>query len=448
MTVFVWVIAIVLLTSLAGGILLFEKEWRIVVVGALGVFALFVLGTGVVKAIELTRFLFGGLSFTKSVQIATPGQDRGYYYRFKASYTYKGEPLDFDIVVGCNVRVTTYKDNDRTVEVGIAPMAFGLKMKDGHGVVVRPPQACEGQTTENGQVPQNLLPLVVTYENAEAPWFGIAYASEDAYESPRSELKFFGATIRKATLEEWQDWRRTEAPKNFITYELLGINPKNMWDAPHWKPGYRVMASGCLGASWVKLPESARDLARRFWPADKPAYWFPSWDMRKALWAVAVDPKNPLLFEGSRFLDYLQELGSSNGDGARGLPRRQPGAVIFFKRYVAGDLYPARIDRSVNLLRADGELPSDIKAQAEPPRIEAEVRPELRGFAYCDDTVFKIEEVPGGFYGTPAYLSEINGKAINEKFQSWSRGSSLDFERDEFAILPRRYQIGSIFGGL
>jgi hypothetical protein len=342
--------------------------------------------------------------------------------------------------------VTTYKDNDQTVDVGIAPMVFGLKMKDGHGVVIRPPQACDGETTENGKVPQDLLPLVVTYENADQPWSGIAYASEDAYDSPLSELKFFGATISKAMREEWQDWRRTEAPKNFITYTLLGINPDNMWDFPHWKPGYRVMASGCLGASWVKLPESARDLARRFWPTDKSVYWFPSWEMRKALWSVAVDPKNALLFEGNRFLDYLQELDSASG--AQGLPRHQPGAVIFFKSYVAGDLYPARIDRSVNRLRADGELPPEIKARPESPRIEAEARPELRGFAYCDDTVFKIEEVPGGFYGTPAYLSEINGKAINEELQSWRQGSQLDFERDEFVVLPRRYQIGSIFGGL
>jgi len=404
------------------------------------------LGLGLMPLFAQPWLVFGLPSFTKSVKVTAPGQDRGYYYRFKANLAYKGEPLAFDIVVGCNVRITTYKDNDRTVEVGVAPMAFGLKMKDGHGVVVRPPQACRGETTENGDVPRNLLPLVVTYENAEAPWSGLAYASEDAYQSPISELKFSGATISKATFEEWQEWRRTEAPKNFITYELLGINPKNMWDAPHWKPGYRVMASGCLGASWVKLPEPTRDLARRFWPADKPVYWFPSWEMRDALWSVAVTPPNPLLFEGNRLVDYRQELGSA--DSSPGLPRRQPGAAIFFKRYVAGDLYPARIDRSVNLLKANGELPPEIKANPQPPRIEAEARPELRGFAYCDDTVFNIEEVPGGFYGTPAYLSAINGEPINEKYQSWRRGLDIVFERDEFAILPRRYQIGTIFGGL
>jgi hypothetical protein len=52
------------------------------------------------------------------------------------------------------------------VDVGIAPMAFGLKMKDGHGVVIRPPQACDGETTENGEVPQNPLPIRLSPEFA------------------------------------------------------------------------------------------------------------------------------------------------------------------------------------------------------------------------------------------------------------------------------------------
>jgi hypothetical protein len=282
-------------------------------IAALVVGFLLVLGAGLVLVIGEVRALhrfFGGVSFTKSVQVTTPGQDRGYYYRFKASLAYKGEPLDFDIVVGCNVRITTYKDNDRTVEVGIAPMVYGLKMKDGRGVVISPPEACRGETTENGRAPAALLPLIVTYENADQPWFGIAYVSEDAYDSPISELKFSGATISKATREEWQEWRRTEAPKNFVTYQLLGINEKNMWDAPHWKPGYRVMASGCIGASWVKLPEPVRDLARRFGPADKPLYWFSGWPMRRALWDAVVGPKAPAIFEGNRFLDYRGDLAS------------------------------------------------------------------------------------------------------------------------------------------
>src|ERR1700722_5087351 len=123
---------------------------RWLVVGSLLLF-------GVLFAFANSRHLLSGWSFTDSVDVKTAGQDRGYYYRFKANLAYKGEPLDFDIVVGCNVRVTTYKDNDRTVEGGVAPMVYGLKMKDGRGVVVRAPEACQGETMENGKVPKTLL---------------------------------------------------------------------------------------------------------------------------------------------------------------------------------------------------------------------------------------------------------------------------------------------------
>jgi len=196
-----WIVAIVLLT-----------------VGLLSVFRAFG---------EQASPLPGRGSFTKSFEAKSAGDDRATYYRLKVNLAYKGEPLDFDIVVGCNVRITTYKDNDRTVEVGVAPMAFGLKMKDGHGVVVRPPEACRGETTENGKVPKTLLPLIVTYENADAPWFGIAYASEDAYDSPRSELKFFGATINEELARHKGDFayafERDEYVYFYERYSLVNI---------------------------------------------------------------------------------------------------------------------------------------------------------------------------------------------------------------------------------
>lgn len=117
--------------------------WIIVIV-------LLVLGAGLLPVIDKLR-AFGSLGFTKSVNVTSPGQDRGYFYRFKASLAYKGEPLDFNIVVGCNVRVTTYKDNDRTVEVGVAPMVYGLKMKDGRGVVIRPAGCVSGRDDRERQ---------------------------------------------------------------------------------------------------------------------------------------------------------------------------------------------------------------------------------------------------------------------------------------------------------
>jgi len=415
------------------------------VVVAIVVVVLLVLGTGLVLLIEEARVLFGGSSFTKSVKVDAPGEDRAVYYRLKVNLAYKGEPLDFDIVAGCNVRVTTYKDNDRTVEVGVAPMVYGLKMRDGRGVVVRPPGACDGETTENGKVPAALLPLVVTYENADQPWFGLAYASEDAYASPMSELTFFGATISKATREEWQQWRRTEAPKNFITYELLGINPKNRWDLPHWKPGYRAMSPSCAGFAWVQLPEPVREAIRSYWPASKPRYWYPNLEAERAFRAVGDYDHGKVLFEGNPLQSYFSE-------SSRGLPRHGPGAVIFYKDWVIGTLYPAKTDLSFNLLDDSGELPAEIKAKSRKSWAEASVDPKLKGFAYCnsESATAAVPSVVAVFgpNGMQPLANRINGEPISEELQRVGTNFGYAFERDEYVIFGKGYSLVDIWGGL
>jgi hypothetical protein len=423
-----WAIVIILLVFGAGLALLLIGEARVLLT----------------RVLLVPRVLLGGWSFTKSVEVKSAGQDRGYYYRFKASLAYKGEPLDFDIVVGCDVRVTTYKDNDRTVEVGVAPMAFGLKMKDGHGVVVRPPEACQGETTENGKVPKALLPLVVTYENVDQPWFGLAYVSEDAYESSISELKFFGATINKATREEWQEWRRTEAPKNFVTYELLGINGRNRWEKPRWKPGYRAMGSICTGLSRVKLPGPVSEAIRPYWPASRPEYWYPNGDAGRAFYFSGDYHGKKVLFEGSPLYDYFATISTF----FPGLPRHKPGALIFFTGYVVGDVYPATSDLSLNRLDAAGQLPAEIEEKARKSYTDVNVSPELKGFAFCD-VVWNIDGLPSAINapGNPN-ANRINGQQINEELQRITTDFAYAFERDEYVYFYKRYLLMNIFGGL
>ncbi len=268
--------------------------------------------------------------------------------------------------------------------------------------------------------------------------------SEDAYDSPRSELKFLGAAIGKATREAWEAWRQTEAPKNFVTYTLLGINATNMWDFPNWKPGYRVMATDCLGVSWVKLPDQVRDIVRPFWPSDKPMYWYPNWRLRDALWDALGLPKTPRVFDGHRWFDYLEPM-----TGTEGLPRHQAGSTITYKSRVAGDVYPALMTPSINQLGPNGEFPPEARPGPRPTWVGAEFKPELRGFAYCDDTIFAIEGVPSGSHSNPQLLlSKINNTAISDRVEGAITESELVFDRDEYVIVSRNYAIGTIFGGL
>ncbi len=144
--------------------------------------------------------------------------DRSIYYRLKVKLAYQGEPQDFDIVVGCDVRETFYKEGGSTYEAGLIPTVFGRRMSDGKGLVVRPPRACRGETTANGRVQPDLLPLVIVYDDADRLDFGIAYLSEDAYENPLSVLKFGGVTIEKSTRGEFDEFRRTQT--NLVSREL------------------------------------------------------------------------------------------------------------------------------------------------------------------------------------------------------------------------------------
>ena len=154
---------------------------------------------------QVSQALRGNWDFVKSAQ-----RETGTYYRLKVKLTYKGEPQDFDIVVTCGGRQINYADGGRTSELGVTPSVFGRRMSDGKGLVVHPPQACRGETTENGGVAPDFLPAVIVFDDAETLAFGTAYMSDDAYDSPLSDLSFGGATIERADRAAFEHFRREQ----------------------------------------------------------------------------------------------------------------------------------------------------------------------------------------------------------------------------------------------
>ncbi len=81
-------------------------------------------------------------------------EDSGYFFRLKVSLTYQNAPLNFDIVVGCGVRATQYADKTRTLEVAlVAPTYYVEQVAGGHAIGVRPPQACAGHSSDDGNIP-------------------------------------------------------------------------------------------------------------------------------------------------------------------------------------------------------------------------------------------------------------------------------------------------------
>lgn len=121
--------------------------------------------------------------------------------------------------VTCNARITTYVDNSISHVVGLTPNVYGRKMSDGQAVVVRPPDACDGETTANGQVPKNFMPIIIVYNNADTMDFGKAYTSDDAYNGPLSEIKFESAVITASDQKAFETFRK-DGPKNAVTREM------------------------------------------------------------------------------------------------------------------------------------------------------------------------------------------------------------------------------------
>jgi hypothetical protein len=314
---------------------------------------------------EWGQLLRGRWSFTDLANT-----DTGTYFRLKVKVAYKDEPVDFDIVVGCNVRRTGYKDGSSSVEVGMAPVVFGKRMPDNKGLVVRAPDACGGRYIKEGWIPDDLLPVMVVYDDADTLAFGTAYMSEDAYASPLSALRFERATIAAATRQEFDAFRKEQT---------------NLVSRASWRS---VMGYRCHAYTRYRIPDAARELVRQAWPTDRPRYWDPG--PTPAFAATLWDAKRQRDI-GGPFRDRLGWAGSGERPANLGVARGTGGGQIgppetrrvnrwgpsYYPVYSdnnTGQKMPARLEDWPEYIRA---FPGFIGQKVD-------FRDGLtRGFAYC-----------------------------------------------------------------
>lgn len=376
-------------------------------------------------------------SFVKSVE-----EDHGTYYRLKVKLTYKGEPQDFDIVVGCNVRRINYKDNSSTYEAGLVPTVFGRRMTDGKGLVIRAPDACDGQTTANGRVQSDLLPVVVVYDDAETLTFGIAYLSEDAYDSPLSVLTFGGATVEKATRAEFDEFRRTQP--NLVKRESYHapLDSDTRLKANDFTYVTRPFGHQCQAYMRFRIPEELRPQVRKQWPKARPTYWRPDtyeaeraitseiWGRAQILTDRASDPP--------RRWDAYMEL-SPERTADLGLATRTGGGLISRSRgnLFPPSIYPATDDYQAHRWPADwAQWTQFLAAKNVAVRTDVDFRDgRLRGFAYCSTLMrLPVEEqrVWGAIREKPP-VSRVDGHDVISKRPA-SDGLIWIFQRDDYVF--------------
>ena len=241
---------------------------------------------------ESGRLFTGRWSFTEKAEI-----DRGTYFRLKVDFAYKGEPEHFDIVVGCNVLNIRYKDGSGTYEAGLVPTVYGQRMSDGKAVVVRPPDACRGDTTANGGVPENFLPVMIVYDDADTVAFGTGYMTDEAYKNPRSLMKFGKATIESATRREF-DVSHDNGPPNVVTRsQYHSFQPDAHLALLGLQRTQPAFGRHCRAYSRWRLSEPEREVVRKYRPAGEARYW------------TISDTEKRVAFEKELYGRVLEKLG-------------------------------------------------------------------------------------------------------------------------------------------
>jgi hypothetical protein len=389
-------------------------------------------------------------SFTENAQI-----DRGTYFRLKVDYSYRGKPQHFNIVVGCNVLSIRYKDGSGTYEPGLTPTVYGQRMTDGKAVVVRPPDACRGSTTENGEVPQNFLPVMVVYNDADTMGFGTAYMSDEAYDSPYSLMTFGKATIERATREEFIDFRENGPPNAVTRSQYHSVQWNDTLERLGLQRSHPAFGWHCHGYSRWKLNEEQQAIVRKRWPPNRPNYW--TLADRKQLsdltGEIVTSSQTPVgtkmmrddgrMIASGAGMDWYEDFGAMRRDGVS--------RVGFSIAHVANaiSLYPADMTMSQDKWP---ELPDERAAAYAALKAITTAAIEVdggkkRGFAYCFAMDWPrqykrlVESVPAG--------AMVDGETVQGTIDRW-KGFGTDVpmivERDQYILRYQQYFLESIRG--
>jgi hypothetical protein len=273
----------------------------------------------------------------------TYSKDGGYFYRFRAAFEVKdtGERLDFDYVVACNIRLTRWRDGGLSNDSTFSPRIMVKATAGGQAVMLRTHNACSGLTSENEDIPPDLLPLAVWFDDVGNLSNGLGYISEDAYDNPLGKLKFHGARVDRATRSEWEAWRKKAADEYAQRGVLPGPWGYDYGNHPEPNNTYRGgYVSSCDGFRRLRIPESLRAGIRELWPPERPRYWTlrnkNEFEIEKAL----SDSKQP---SPPGIGPWIRRFGTPTDSKSWGLPLRSGrhvGKAPHVKTWWAAEIYP------------------------------------------------------------------------------------------------------------
>lgn len=402
-------------------------------------------GRAVGLAFLVALMAFGWFALWQSPSAAQSAtvQDSAYFFRLTSKYMHGDEPVEFDIVVGCGVRVTLSAADGSSYDAFRDPLFYVKATRDGAAVLQIVPDACQGQTTDNGRVPADFLPGAIWFDKKDDFTFGIAYIAEDAFENPKAKLTFLGAAIHPATRAEWEAFKPINA-KNLLSPRWFSRPPPlppieevkaHLWDRKklfEWRPSFT-----CFGIMRYRLSEpAARELLQQQWPSSHPRFWRPSqatvYEFLARLRAMNHG-KGPLV-EGTYFRQYFK------GYEFRGFATRTGGGA-FLRSGIASKVYP---------LRQDDGYPWATPALVSSATIYRDVDllgGKNAGYANCYNTfrgggVITDAHIPN--YHERRFLTRVDGELI--QYQGMPGITPTDvpspfFENDEYIYLEFHFEL-------
>lgn len=363
----------------------------------------------------------------------TKSTERGsYFFRLKAKYTHDDQPINFNIVVACSIRVDRYRGGDSGFLASRYPRFFVKRIRDNHAVMQIVPIACRGETTGDGRVPDDFLPGVIWFDKLGDYRFGIGYVSEDAFENPNSQLKFHGASIQKATRADWEEFRKRAEDNEGMR--------KRYYDRPYYTTdeaqriaggfGGEVEAAyarGCSGYARHKLSEAGRELVRKHWPSDKPRFWATEYSEDSPFkQLLRLEGSTPIFENGKRYIEHLNGGNYEYG----GFPTRAGGGMIgsIHRLRVPPEIFPARSDRGAPWVFSERVAESVFLSV----NVDVEKGPG-KGFLYCYTSLTPGNlELPMPDYASRQSRVRVDDEwVVTPKPRYWSWPSRF-FERDEY----------------